>query len=253
MASSLAQTEHDKSQSKKAAASGWIGSALEYYDFFIYATAASLVFPQIFFPIGESDRRHRRIAGDLWRRLCCPAYRRVRSRALGRHPWPQDRADPLHVPDGHLDDGCRPPADISAGRCAGAGASRYLAPHPGLRRRRRNLRRQFDDPGACSVWPARILCQLYAAGRAGRTDPCRSGFPAARSLHADRGVQQLGLADSLPAQLLRHRRRLHHPSRSRRDAGLCQGGQSRATFRERRSSRPSSTAGGTCSVSSAWR
>jgi hypothetical protein len=50
MASSLAQAEHHASQSKKAAASGWIGSALEYYDFFINATAASLIFPQIFFP-----------------------------------------------------------------------------------------------------------------------------------------------------------------------------------------------------------
>jgi MFS family permease len=44
---------HGKHQSRKAAASGWIGSALEYYDFFIYATAASLIFPQIFFPSGN--------------------------------------------------------------------------------------------------------------------------------------------------------------------------------------------------------
>lgn len=40
-------------QTRKATASGWIGSALEYYDFFIYATAASLIFPQIFFPQGN--------------------------------------------------------------------------------------------------------------------------------------------------------------------------------------------------------
>jgi MFS family permease len=44
---------HGRRQSKKAAASGWIGSALECYDFFIYATAASLIFPQLFFPSAD--------------------------------------------------------------------------------------------------------------------------------------------------------------------------------------------------------
>jgi MFS family permease len=50
MASPMEHEPHGAHQTKKATASGWIGSALEYYDFFIYATAASLIFPQIFFP-----------------------------------------------------------------------------------------------------------------------------------------------------------------------------------------------------------
>ncbi|WP_020656417.1 MFS transporter [Massilia niastensis] len=53
MATITTHKAHDSEKSRKATLSGWIGSVLEYYDFFIYATAASLIFPQIFFPKGD--------------------------------------------------------------------------------------------------------------------------------------------------------------------------------------------------------
>jgi len=58
------QSTHDpaavtKSQRSKAAVASTIGTTIEWYDFFLYGTAAALVFPAVFFP-GESN-----LAGTL--------------------------------------------------------------------------------------------------------------------------------------------------------------------------------------------
>src|SRR5271168_449768 len=48
-ASGLSQSEHS-AQLRKAVIAATVGTTIEWYDFFIYGTAAGLVFPKLFFP-----------------------------------------------------------------------------------------------------------------------------------------------------------------------------------------------------------
>ena len=105
---------------RKVIVASLIGTSLEWYDFFIYGTAAALVFNKLFFPELRPAGRHPAGLRDLRRRVHRPAARRSDLRPLRRQARPQERPGGDPAADGHRHVRDRPDADLRHDRRVGA-------------------------------------------------------------------------------------------------------------------------------------
>ena len=232
---------------KKAAASGWIGSALEYYDFFIYAQAAALVFPIIFFTQDNPQMNIVIALATFGVGYVARPHRCVRSRALGRQVRPKERPRPLHDADGHLHVLRRVASVVCGDRRSGRRSCSSPAVDPGLRGRRR-----IAGAGSMMLEHAPFGRRGYFASftlqgvQAGQILAAAVFLPLSCDT-VGRGLPQLGLADPVPAQRVSWSSRVtssvdgstrRRRSRRRKSTARC---------RRRRSCRPSRRTAATCS------
>ena len=161
----------------KVAGACLIGTTIEFYDFFIYGTAAALVFPKLFFPeaspfIGTLLAFAAFGVGFVARPLGGVIFGHFGDR-VGRKKMLVDLADD----HGAVDGPDRRAAHLRDGRSARPHPAGAAAARPGHRRRRRVGRRRADGGRA------RAPATAAASTAAGPRPVPRSGrcWPPARS------------------------------------------------------------------------
>ena len=92
MTESHARTEPPVNRPRQVLFASLIGTTIEFFDFYIYATAAVLVFPELVLSGVRSGFRHAGLAGDVWHRVSGAADRLGALRPLRRPHRPQDDA-----------------------------------------------------------------------------------------------------------------------------------------------------------------
>ena len=243
--SASATTDSTPVNRRRAVVASTVGTTIEWYDFFLYGTAAALVFPKLFFP-GSSP-----FAGVLlsFSTLFVGfAARPVGAAIFGHYGDRVGRKTTLVTTLVLMGVatfliGLLPL--VRHHRRRGADPADPPADRPGHRRRRRVGRLRAHVDGVGRAPPQGADGQLAAAGRAARVCSFDGHGPADDRRPEPRGLRQLGLAGALPAQL---RPGPHRPLRAAEGAGEpgVPRGQEGAT-------RSSSGRSSRCSRSTRWR
>ena len=194
----LPEAEHS-TQLRKAVIASTIGTAIEWYDFFLYGTAAGLVFGKLFFPNQDAAHGHAARLRHLFHRLRRPADRRRDLRPLRRSHRPQGDADRHAAVHGACDVRHRLRADLRVDRHLGGGDPDRVADASRHRRRRRMGRLgAVGDGMVAHPRPARSGGVVAAIRRAVRAVAVKSrGLCLQRMV--GRRFPHLGLAHSVRA------------------------------------------------------
>ena len=231
---------------RKVAFASLIGTTIEWYDFFIFGTAAALIFNQVFFPSFDPVTGTLAAFASFSVGFIAQALRRRRLRPLRRQDRPQANAGLLAAAHGRGDGADGPAARLRLDRHLGTDAARRTAFRPGLWRRRRVGWCGADGRRARSRAPAWLLRCMAPSRRAGRPRP-GNGYVRPAVGNADRrAVPRVGMAGSVPGQRAAHRRRHVDPARRGREPDLSGDTRREVGREDARARRPQDLPEGDC-------
>ena len=177
VSSALSDHEHQV-QLRRAVIASTIGTAIEWYDFFLYSVVTGLVFAKLFFPLVGPPCRHPRSVRYIRGGFHCTAHRCCDLWPLWRSDWAIVHA---HC---NIDDHGR--CDFSGSTGPNLREHRYLersnSHYPALHSRRRRWRRVgrfcLDVDGVGTLrQPPRLHRVLAAIRRALRSLSCQPRSP----------------------------------------------------------------------------
>ncbi|GAB35163.1 putative major facilitator superfamily transporter [Gordonia otitidis NBRC 100426] len=120
---------------RHAALAGFMGSAVEYYDFFLFGSAAALIFPHIFFPSDDNAALVMSFATFGVAYIARPIGALILG-PLRRSHRPPEGVDVHARADGSVDVRHRLPTDVQSDRLACSHPARDLPSAAGLFGRR---------------------------------------------------------------------------------------------------------------------